>query len=71
MSLFQMLLIVLGLVVYLVPSIIAEERNSRKLHPIIIVNIFLGWTLIGWGVALAWSLAKDKKADHGVTQPRA
>ncbi|MBU0792315.1 MAG: superinfection immunity protein [Gammaproteobacteria bacterium] len=58
MSLFQMLLIVLGLVVYLVPSIIAEERNSRKLHPIIIVNIFLGWTLIGWGVALAWACAK-------------
>lgn len=58
MSLFQMLLIVLGLVVYLVPSIIAEERNSRKLHPIIIVNIFLGWTLVGWGVALAWACAK-------------
>ena len=48
----------LAAIVYLVPSIIAEERNSRKLHPIIIVNVFLGWTLIGWGVALAWACAK-------------
>lgn len=48
----------LAAVAYFVPSIIAEERNSQKLHSIIIVNIFLGWTLIGWGVALAWACAK-------------
>ena len=60
-----------ALIAYLVPSIVAEERNSKKLHPIIIANVFLGWTLVGWVVALVWACAKDKKADHGVTQPRA
>jgi uncharacterized sodium:solute symporter family permease YidK len=45
----------LALVVYLAPSCIAEERGSRKLHPIIIVNIFLGWTVIGWVIAVKWA----------------
>lgn len=49
----------LAAVAYLAPSVIAEERGSRKLHSIVIMNIFLGWTLIGWGVAMAWACAKN------------
>jgi uncharacterized sodium:solute symporter family permease YidK len=44
-----------ALIAYLVPSIVAEERNSKKLHPIIIVNVFLGWTVIGWIIAMKWA----------------
>jgi len=35
---------------------IARRRNHPQKNPILIVNIFLGWTLIGWVAALAWSL---------------
>jgi len=48
----------LALVVYLIPSIVAEERNSRSLHPIIIINLFLGWTVAGWVFALVWACKK-------------
>lgn len=35
---------------YLLPSIIGW--NKKKLPMIMLINIFLGWTIIGWGIAL-------------------
>jgi hypothetical protein len=48
----------LGLVVlalYFLPTIIAAIRGHPQLVPILIVNFFLGWTFVGWVVALAWA----------------
>jgi Superinfection immunity protein len=47
----------IGLALYLLPTIIAAARRSTSLVGIILVNILLGWTFIGWIVALVWSLA--------------
>jgi len=44
-------------VLYFVPSIIAWRRKHRNGAAILAVNIFTGWTMIGWVAALAWSLA--------------
>lgn len=40
---------------YFLPAIIAIARGHTQGAPIVIVNFFLGWTLVGWVVALAWS----------------
>ncbi|MFA7249364.1 MAG: superinfection immunity protein [Dehalococcoidia bacterium] len=40
------------LVYYLLPVIVAT-RQHRLTVPIALVNVFLGWTLVGWIVALA------------------
>jgi hypothetical protein len=32
------------------------RRRHRNLLPIILVNIFLGWTFVGWIVALIWAI---------------
>jgi hypothetical protein len=48
---------IIGVGVYLAPSAIAVWRGCPNAAPILVVNIFLGWSLIGWVVALAWSLA--------------
>jgi len=48
-------LLVLALM-YFIPSIIAFRREHRNATPIMALNIFLGWTVIGWVVALVWSL---------------
>jgi hypothetical protein len=37
---------------YFAPSIVAALRHKSNLGGIVIVNLFLGWTIIGWGVAL-------------------
>jgi hypothetical protein len=41
------------LALYLLPTIVAASRGVTNVGSIAIVNIFLGWTFIGWVVALA------------------
>ena len=41
------------LILYFLPTIIAHERGVTSLGSIFVINLFLGWTLIGWVVALA------------------
>jgi len=46
---------VLLLALYLVPSIVGFIRNMPNKGIICVINVFLGWTFIGWVVALAWA----------------
>jgi len=41
-----------GLAIYFLPTIIAAARKKDNLLLIVLLNIFLGWTFIGWIVAL-------------------
>lgn len=43
--------------VYLVPSFVGVLRRQHNLQTIFGVNLLLGWTLVGWIVALRWALA--------------
>lgn len=61
-------LLVAGLALYLLPSGFAVLRNHRQTAPILIVNFFLGWTLIGWIIALAWSFSASPS--HAANSPR-
>ena len=45
----------LGLLVYLIPSVVAFSRGHPNAVAICAVNILLGWFFIGWVVALIWS----------------
>ena len=38
--------------VYFVPGIIANSRQTRNLMQVWVINICLGWTFLGWVVAL-------------------
>lgn len=45
------------ILLYFLPSIVGwRHKNSTS---IIILNLFLGWTFIGWVVALVWATKKD------------
>ena len=41
------------LALYFVPSVVAVIRGVPNIGSIIVINFFLGWTFIGWVVALA------------------
>jgi hypothetical protein len=45
---------------YFLPSIWAYYVNHKKKETILIINLFLGWTFVGWVVALAWSGTQSK-----------
>ena len=46
----------LGFLLYFLPTIIGIARSKRDLLSIFLLNLFLGWTLIGWVVALVWAV---------------
>lgn len=45
---------------YLLPTYEAWVRKKDNLSAIALVNIFLGWSLIGWVVAMAWALKRPE-----------
>lgn len=47
-----------GSIIYFIPSMLAYGK--RNFTAILLLNIFLGWTFIGWVVALVWAATKDK-----------
>jgi Superinfection immunity protein len=52
----------LPFVMYFLPSIIALARSKRDLLAIFLLNLFLGWSIIGWIVALVWAAKNDVPA---------
>jgi hypothetical protein len=48
-----------GFLFYFLPSIIAAARSKRDLVSIFVLNLLLGWTAIGWVIALVWALKTD------------
>ena len=48
--------------IYFIPSFVAyfKEPQKKNATAIFILNLFLGWTIIGWVVALCWALCEDK-----------
>jgi len=51
------ILVIAGIVIYLLPTYIAGARHHHQSTPIFLVNLFLGWSLLGWVVALIWSMS--------------
>jgi hypothetical protein len=45
---------------YFLPSIEAKFNKNPNFMSVFMVNLFLGWTVVGWVVALAWA---HKKAE--------
>lgn len=45
---------------YFLPALNAYSKQHRNRAVILVVNLFFGWTLIGWLVALAWSAGNAK-----------
>jgi Superinfection immunity protein len=48
-------LIACGLLLYFLPWFVAWNRNHTNLLAIFVLNFFVGWTFIGWVVALVWA----------------
>jgi hypothetical protein len=48
-----------GFLMYFLPTILAFARNKRDTAAILLLNLFLGWTMIGWVVALVWAVKTD------------
>lgn len=48
--------LVVLLALYFLPSIIGASRKVVNIGSVVAINLLLGWTLIGWAVAMAMAL---------------
>lgn len=42
--------------VYFLPAFVASARGHQNASAIFVLNLFLGWTFLGWIGALVWSM---------------
>lgn len=54
-SLAAIVMLVVAFAVYFLPTFVAKKRNHSNATPIFLVNLFLGWVVIGWIAALIWA----------------
>jgi hypothetical protein len=45
--------LLVGAALYLLPTVVAVRRDALAVRQVVLLNVLLGWTAIGWG----WSLA--------------
>jgi hypothetical protein len=51
----------LSVALYFFPTFIAAGRRHSNATPIVLVNLLLGWSMIGWLVALIWAFTDNVK----------
>ena len=51
---------IIGLIIgiYFLPTIVAAAARNHNARAIFILNLFLGWTFLGWVIALVWAFMK-------------
>lgn len=63
-----LMLFFIGSVVYFLPTINAKSRKHPNASSIFLLDLFLGWTLIGWVAALVWSASAISKSERSLTK---
>ncbi|RKP45200.1 superinfection immunity protein [Trinickia fusca] len=64
--------IVAALALYFLPAIMADRRKRHDLLTIALFNACLGWTVLGWVIAMRWALVPNPPPDleHDVVAKR-
>jgi hypothetical protein len=53
---------------YFGPTFVGWRKPNA--FTIFVMNLFLGWTLVGWIVALVWALRADPPAKRAISPPQ-
>lgn len=54
-----LIFVVVGIVLYFLPTEIAYMRGRINKGAIFCLNFFLGWTFVGWVVAMVWAVKES------------
>ncbi len=58
LGLLEILLVVLIFGFYFLPTLIAFLKQHKNKLAIFLLNLLLGWTVLGWVVSLVWSVIR-------------
>lgn len=56
-----MIALVLFLAIYFIPTMVGCANGKDNKGGIFVLNLFLGWTLLFWVVALVWACCANKQ----------
>ena len=57
-TILELLLIASIFIFYFLPALIAFLRQHKNKLAIFLLNLLLGWTILGWVGSLVWSVTK-------------
>ncbi|MCL1096304.1 superinfection immunity protein [Shewanella kaireitica] len=57
--LLSILIIITSLCLYFIPAALASHREHNQKLAILMVNLFLGWTFLGWVAAFIWACTNN------------
>ncbi|MBI1179134.1 MAG: superinfection immunity protein [Alphaproteobacteria bacterium] len=57
-------LTLLLLIAYFFPAMVAVARSHHNQLAIFMLDLFLGWTVLGWVVALVWACTAVQRAER-------
>lgn len=52
-------LMITSIVIYMLPAVVAMMRSHRNTAAITVLTVLLGWTMLGWVVALVWAFTAN------------
>ena len=55
----SLLFFLLAFAAYFIPYFVARANRKRNAEAIGMLNLFLGWTVLGWIIALVWASCQD------------
>ena len=50
----------LSIFIYMLPTYEAWKLKNENIMPVAILNVFLGWSIVGWAIALSWAYKKPQ-----------
>lgn len=56
-------LLALGSGGYLIPTLVAYCRQHHNGLAIFLLNLLLGWTIVGWVISLVWACTRVRSFD--------
>ena len=56
---YMWLLMIIAIALYFMPTIVAGYRQHSSFFLILVLNILLGWTMLGWLLLLIWASFGD------------
>ncbi len=64
-TIFVLLIVVIGLIIFFIPTIVAFRRGHPNRWPILLINAVFGGTGLGWFGALIWASNAVHKSETG------
>jgi hypothetical protein len=52
---------IITVAIYFIPALIGKAKANAR--AILVLNLFLGWTLVGWVVAFVWAVTREREGE--------